>query len=84
MGGLLVVFYGIVVHAFHDIFNGIFWDEDFVEFFNGMFVYGSSDSNHDNDKGLLSDHYFGVWLVVGHSCGVCVQWLLRGICHGSW
>lgn len=42
-------FYGIVVYIFHEIFNDAFWNEEYVEFFDGMFMYGTFDSGHDGD-----------------------------------
>lgn len=44
------VFYDIMVFVFHEIFNGTFWNEEFAEFFDGMFVYGTFDSGPDGDE----------------------------------
>ena len=46
------VFYGILVHVVHEIFNSTFWNEKFVEFFDGVLVHGTFNPNRDANEGV--------------------------------
>ena len=39
-----------MVFIFHEIFIGTFWNEEFAEFFDGMFLYDTFDSGCDGDE----------------------------------
>lgn len=57
------VFYGILVYVIHEIFNGTFGNENFVEFSDGVFVYGAFDPSQDGNEGV---HFPTVALKYGY------------------
>ena len=40
------------MYVFHEVFDARFWDFEFCEFVDGVFMYGSSYSRCDGDEGV--------------------------------
>lgn len=69
-------FYGIVVYIFHEIFNDAFWNEEYVEFFDGMFMYGTFDSGHDGDDQV---HFLAIILEYGYERIIFDVFVFKGL-----
>lgn len=60
------------MYVIHEISNEIFWNEKFIEFFDGVLVYGASDPNRFGDRGFTFQLLHGGWMHVHFStqCGI--------------